>query len=276
MSDYTPPKYSAAELADTGRWHLTVRIGRASAEAWLKYIADDSAPTRLFGVSCDPGHLVEQLECALYDNPRVLDDFSADIILDTDMNLWLPGGYAADREGQHAQFGRVWPGMEAECVADTTSAEVCVFALAPGLGGLLRRMFPGARTVSALSVVRASTAPEHTGLTQVTVDLSAAEGVNVAAVGSDGLLFAVTLPLQDPAKLAAWLGESIALCGASSPDVAVTVSAPEDSAEAHRLSERLASLGLETAVRDLSAEAGAPGLPLAVALSATRRRNTAF
>ncbi|MDE5796545.1 MAG: DUF3822 family protein, partial [Muribaculaceae bacterium] len=196
MSDNQTPKYSAAELADTGRWHLVVRIGDKGAEAWLNYIADNSRPNRLFTIDFDDSEThIEQLERAVYDNPRVLDDFSTDVIIDTDRVLWTPKS-ANDPETVRLMADTLWPDLATDVLTDRTGTDVCHFVLTPGLATCMQRTFPGARVVCGLSVLRRFVATHHSKGTTLYVDFSDKSMIHILATQADKLLFASTKPSE--------------------------------------------------------------------------------
>lgn len=266
MSQSPAPKYSAAEMADTGRWHLTVLVGPRRAEAWLKYIADTSAPQRLFATGYSEAELVESLECTLYDNPRALDDFSADILIDTPQALWVPASFTPGQ--RKALYGGLWPELAADIITDRSQAEHCLFALAAGLPQMLARTFPGARIASVLSWLRSNLPLPAQGLS-VTLDLTGLERVNAVALDAKGLVSAVSLTSGDDA--AAHVKELATLTGHTPAEVKVIVAAASSNPLAARVAAELVEAGYDAATDDIPQRLNAGGLPLAAALSATRR-----
>ncbi|MDE6670431.1 MAG: DUF3822 family protein [Muribaculaceae bacterium] len=280
MSDNQTPKYSAAELADTGRWHLVVRIGDKSAEAWLNYIADNSRPNRLFAIDFDDSEThIEQLERAVYDNPRVLDDFSTDVIIDTDRVLWTPKS-ANDPETVHLMADTLWPDLANDVLTDRTGTEVCHFALTPGLATCMQRTFPGARVVCGLSVLRRFVATRHSEGTILYVDFSDKAMIHILATQADKLLFASTKPSEyyDVPALVQLITNSLKACGCERSEIQATINSDASDTTRHTVASRLGAAlepyVAECTYTDTAARLGTDGIPLALALSATRRNTT--
>lgn len=281
MSDNQTPKYSAAELADTGRWHLVVRIGDKGAEAWLNYIADNSRPNRLFAIDFDDSEThIEQLERAVYDNPRVLDDFSTDVIIDTDRVLWVPKS-TDDPERVRLMADTLWPDLADDVLTDRTGTEVCHFVLTPGLATCMQRTFPGARVVCGLSVLRRFVATrQHKEGINLYVDFSDKTMIHILATQSDTLLFAATKVSEhyDVPALTQLIANTLKACGCERSDVRATINSDASDTTRHTIASRLGAAlepyVAECSYTDTAARLGTDGIPLALALSATRRNTT--
>ena len=148
MSENIPQSSMRPDLLDTGQWHLTVDISKHGLGAWL--IPDDSLDTspreiiRLAWQPSDEG-LLEKIENAVYDNPMVLDDYSADIIVESDRQIWLPTSlYPTDEDCADA-YTSVYGGDILDVMVNDLSSEKCAFMLTPGLKSFMQRSFPGAR-----------------------------------------------------------------------------------------------------------------------------------
>lgn len=139
----------AMDFADTGRWHLIVYISGRSVQAWLR--PNDGTiegGAELFRTEWEENgeSPLREIENAVYDNPRVLDDFSADIIIETPRTLWVPEEVADTPGNQERIFTQVWPDDPDEMsVDDEVRGAVCLYQLTPGLKGFLQRTFPGTR-----------------------------------------------------------------------------------------------------------------------------------
>lgn len=143
------PAVSAIELADTGEWHLIVYISRRSLQAWLRPRANNTLPgVELFRTEWDDSdeNPLREIENAVYDHPRILEDYSTDIIVETPRTLWIPRQTAQNTADAERIFTSVWPGTEEEMCMGETGDLVCMYYLAEGLQGFLRRTFPGTRT----------------------------------------------------------------------------------------------------------------------------------
>lgn len=280
MSDNQTPKYSAAELADTGRWHLVVRIGNNGAEAWLNYIADTSRPNRLFAIEFDDSETpIEQLERAVYDNPRVLDDFSTDVIIDTDRVMWVPRS-ADDPEETRLMADTLWPALATDVLTDRVDSEVCHFVLTPGLATCMQRTFPGARVVCGLSVLRRFVAKRHSEGTALFIDFSDKGMIHILATRSGKLLFAVTKPSEhyDVPTLVRLIVNALEACEYERSETHLTINSDASNMVSHAVASRLAE-ALEPYIADYThtdttTRLGTNGMPLPLALSATRRNTT--
>lgn len=145
----------SVDYADPAMWRLTVWLGASSMRAWLRNIADPGAPVRvLASASWTPQHgeTLRHIENAVYDNPAILDDYSADIIVESDRALWMPKEMADDEETAAELYKIVFPAVDEDDVfSDFEGETVCVYHLADGLGAFIRRTFPGARVTSQLT-----------------------------------------------------------------------------------------------------------------------------
>ncbi len=141
------------DISDTGQWRLIIYISKAGISAWIKSTEDPTVPVgQLFASKwqiSDDG-LLQRIENAVYDHPRVLDDFSADIIIETEKCLWVPSVLAEDNPEEDCEqwFSQVWPGMEKEFLTDEAGDKLCLHMLTPGLRAFLARTFPGTRIMS--------------------------------------------------------------------------------------------------------------------------------
>lgn len=140
-------------ISDTGQWRLIAYIGGKGIGAWLKSTEDPTLPVaELFAAQweADPDGLLANIENAVYDHPRILDDFSADIILETGKALWVPRPELIEPDCEPEEmcdrwFGALWPEHETDYITDEYDDMLCLHMLAPGLKSFIARTFPGAR-----------------------------------------------------------------------------------------------------------------------------------
>lgn len=147
-------RITAADLADTGQWRLIIYVSETGMRAYLTGSSGNNLPVGLlFSESweADPDELLHDIENAVYDHPRVLDDFAADIILATDKVMWVEPTIA-DSDSTDELFTSVFRGMEGEAHMDDSADPVAMFAMVKGLKSFLNRTFPGARVRSHLAV----------------------------------------------------------------------------------------------------------------------------
>ncbi|MDE7410384.1 MAG: DUF3822 family protein [Muribaculaceae bacterium] len=164
MSEQIPPYGNRSELLDTGQWHLAVDISKYGFGAWL--LPDSSlgrAPRVIIRQSWHPSEegLLGRIEDAVYDNPTVLDDYSADIIVESDRQIWLPSTlYPTDEDCAEA-YVSVYGGDILDVMVNETGNEKCAYMLTPGLKSFMQRSFPGARVWSQQALLRGASTQPH-------------------------------------------------------------------------------------------------------------------
>lgn len=146
--------------ADPAMWRLTAYIGRGCVKAYLRNIGDPTAEIRcLASASWDSRSLSDEetlrkIENVIYDNPTMLDDYSADIIIESDRVLWMPKEVAEDEESAATEYQVVFPQADDDDVfSDYDSDTVCAYHLVNGLAAFIRRTFPGARVSNQQAVL---------------------------------------------------------------------------------------------------------------------------
>ena len=157
MSEKIPQSPTRSDILDTGQWHLAVDISKDGFGAWL--LPESSLglnPRVIISQAWNPSEegLLARIEDAVYDNPTVLDDYSADIIIESDRQLWLPANlYSTDEECAEA-YVNVYGGDILDVMVNDLGKEKCAFMLVPGLKSFMQRSFPGARILSLQSLLR--------------------------------------------------------------------------------------------------------------------------
>lgn len=140
---------TAADYADTGQWRLIVKIFPSGMSALLENtLHDDVEPQELFQSHWDndPDNLLRNIENAVYDHPRVLDDFSAKVIVFDRKTLFMPTELLLDTEGaEDVYYTSVYKADPVDIMCETDKDITAAFCLAAGLKGFLNRTFPGAR-----------------------------------------------------------------------------------------------------------------------------------
>ena len=148
-------------VTDTGLWRLVVEIGSSWLGAWLNRVGDGSNATtddgdgsmsgtslrRVARAQWDSGadclHCVEN---AVYDNPAILDDYEADIVLTTTRYLAVPRTWADSDELSVAAYSAVYGETpEEDLFADDLGEYAVLYTLHPGLKPFVQRTFAGAR-----------------------------------------------------------------------------------------------------------------------------------
>lgn len=145
---------TAADYADTGQWRLIVNIHPIGMTALLENtLHRDVEPQQLFSITweADSDTLLHNIENAVYDHPRILDDFSACIILFDRHTLFIPTSMVEDEEGMEEEiFTSLYKADGNDVIIETDKDLTAVSSLAPGLKGFLNRTFPGARVSTNL------------------------------------------------------------------------------------------------------------------------------
>ncbi len=145
---------TVADYADTGQWRLIVNIHPTGMRAMLENtIHADVEPQQLFSTrwEADPDTLLHNIENAVYDHPRVLDDFSARIVLFDRRTLFIPTKIAEETDGAEEEiYTSLYQAEAADVISETDGDISAASSLAPGLKGFLNRTFPGARVSTNL------------------------------------------------------------------------------------------------------------------------------
>lgn len=140
---------TAADYADTGQWRLIVRIFSTGMSAYLENcLHEDVEPQELFSSVWGNGaeDVLRQIENAVYDHPRVLDDFSARIIVYDPRTLFMPTELLTETEGaEETYYTSLYETSESDIMCETDGDITAAFSLVAGLKGFLSRTFPGAR-----------------------------------------------------------------------------------------------------------------------------------
>lgn len=145
---------TAADYADTGQWRLIIKIFTTGISALLENtLHDDVEPQPLFSSKWDDseGDILRNIENAVYDHPRVLDDFSARIEVFDRRTLFLPTALLEETEGiEDTFYTSVYDADERDVMCQTDKDITAAFTLTKGLKAFLVRTFPGARIVCNL------------------------------------------------------------------------------------------------------------------------------
>lgn len=164
MSEKIPQSGMRSDLLDTGQWHLAVDISKHGFGAWL--LPDESigaTPRVIIQMAWQPSEegLLERIEDAVYDNPTVLDDYSADIIVESDRQLWLPSDIFPTDEDCADAYVSIYGGDILDVMVNDLGKEKCAFLLAPGLKSFMQRSFPGARIWSQQALLKQASSQPH-------------------------------------------------------------------------------------------------------------------
>lgn len=145
---------TAADFADTGQWRLLLKIGCTGLEAFLENTLHPEIEEQpLCAVSWDfnKDMLRQNIEDAVYNNPRLLDDFATRVILYDPRTLFIPTEIAEQAVGAEEEiYKKVYAAEDSDIMCDRDGDITAAWCLAPGVKSFLLRTFPGARITANL------------------------------------------------------------------------------------------------------------------------------
>ncbi len=227
---------TAADFADTGQWRLILKIFPTGMNAHLENtLHPDLEPQMLFSTQweADGVNLLRNIENAVYDHPRVLDDFSARIIIFDRKVLFMPTELVEETEGAEEAFYTSLYASDASDVITETDGDITVaYAPATGLKGFLNRTFPGARIGCNLMVVVKKFRNDGSGK-RLCLDIRDGEADFILLDGQN-LISASTHSWIDPADIAYHGFNILDVYGVSPSEVIVVIGGdhvPEEGVE---------------------------------------------
>ena len=180
---------------DPADWRLICVMSADGIYACLKNMEDPSEEIlTILDERWDDGQadLLQKIESTVYDNPQLLDDFSADIAIVTSSLLWVPPGETeGEDDGGTAIFRSVYSCANEDVMIDELEGVDCLYMLAPGLQSFLRRTFPGARCSSHLSITASRFRERAADMPRVYIDIRN-RYVDFVAFDGERLLTGVT------------------------------------------------------------------------------------
>lgn len=164
MSENISQSGNRTDFLDNGQWHLAVDISAHGFGAWLLPDESIAQSPRVITQKAWEDHdedLLLKIEDTVYDNPTVLDDYSADIIVECDRQLWLPSElYPTDEDCAEA-YVKIYGGNILDVMVNDMGDEKCAFMLVSGLKSFMLRSFPGARVWSQQSLLKEAASQPH-------------------------------------------------------------------------------------------------------------------
>lgn len=153
-----------ADYLDNGQWHLAVDISLHGIGAWL--VPDASlgrSPKTIVQESWQPSEegLLHRIEDVIYDNPTILDDYSADIIIESDRQLWLPAVLYPTDDDCAEIHTKIYGGSDFDVFVNETGNEKNTFTMIPGLKSFMQRSFSGARIWSQQTLLKEAALQPH-------------------------------------------------------------------------------------------------------------------
>lgn len=218
--------YQAVRIGDTADWRLICVISARGMSAYLRHIDPTQSIITLFDEKWQGSEdtLLELIENKVYDNPQILDDFSADIVLVAPKAIWVPTRLVADDEDE---AGRLYAQVYAYGQADVMEQEVgdatCLYSLVPGLKAFLQRTFPGARVHSHLAVMVRNFRQRSADMPRIYVEIR--EGnVDFIAFNQKNLLMSATHPWSALEDIEYHLYNIMDIYGLDSKEVQISIS----------------------------------------------------
>lgn len=155
---------SHADYIDNGQWHLAVDISLHGFGAWL--VPDTSlgrTPKTIVVENWQPSEegLLHRIEDVVYDNPTILDDYSADIIIESNRQLWLPTDLYPTDEDCAEIHTKIYGGEDFDVLVNESGNEKNTFTLIPGLKSFMQRSFSGARIWSQQTLLKEAGMQPH-------------------------------------------------------------------------------------------------------------------
>lgn len=200
------------ELADTGMWRLVMMFGDTHAEAWLKNTIDVTIPpVNLFRKSWEitsEENPMARIRNIVFENPRVLDDFSADIIIRSDKTIWIPRDAVKEIDDEQRYYGEIFPSLETETLIDEVDDKLCLYALCDGMTPYLQRTFAGARVLSHQSVLYNKFSERSDNKPTVYADINS-YGTDIMGFNEGRLLFSITLSTNNDGDIIYYLFNAI-------------------------------------------------------------------
>ena len=140
---------TAADFADTGQWRLILNIRKTGLDAWLENtVHADLPPQQLCESSWeeDEESLLKHLEKAVYESPRLLDDFATRIILFDEHTLFIPKEVIEESGSSETEiYQQIYDADTADIMYENDQDMTAVWSMSPGIRNFLLRTFPGAR-----------------------------------------------------------------------------------------------------------------------------------
>ena len=265
MQLYTPAP--AVDFTDTGQWRMTIYISRRGISTFLRHCEDASQPVvRPFSTEwADDGQpLLPRIEAAVYDNPRLFDDYATEIVLETRMLTWAPTDWLDGEESEREVFETIFPGAEREVLTERVGDMTALFMLVYGLQPFVVRTLPGARIRSHMGVLANRLRRLHSPMPRIYADIREGEA-DILAFSDEKMLCAATHEWREADDIAYHILHLAEDLGFDRAEMLVSLSGAPESREETAASLRPHCPHIETT--PIAAEV-AGEMPLAAAIAA--------
>ncbi len=263
MDLYTPVQ--AVDFTDTGMWRLVIYISRTGMSAYLKHIEDSSQPVVcLFSERWEGGEapLLPRIESAVYDHPRLLEDYATDIVLETPLLTWAPTRLLEAADSESLIFSAVFPDAPEDVLTDTTGRQTAIYALCDGLSAFIDRTIPGSRVTSHIGVM-VNKFTRMSGESPRIFAVWRGDLADIICITGSKVLSSVTAECHTPEDVAYRIWHMADACNLDRMELKVAYSAPEDNSK--QLGELL-SLHCGNVEEIASLRRAGNGMPPAVAM----------
>lgn len=184
----------------------------------------------------DDESLLRKIETVVYDHPQLLDDFSTEIIINTERALWIPRKIVEPSPGKEEKgierdetdlYNVVYKAEEEDIFIDETGDKICVYSLVSGLQSFIRRTLPGARTWCQQTLAVRRFTEQVSDMPRLYVDI---RDVEADFYGFEGkkLLFAATHGWRDKMDIVYHIYNFMELWHLDHSDTQVMVSGKKD------------------------------------------------
>lgn len=159
---------------DSGLWKLIISISKTEMSAIMKHTEDKNVkPQVMFRIPLegDEDTLLQRIETAVYDHPKIMEDYSTEIILTTSKAVWVPSDLIEDEESEISYLTEIYPCEEEDIISNSNEEEGCIFTFIPGLLPFLNRTLPGCRIYSHIFLLNREFQTKNNAETRVYVSI---------------------------------------------------------------------------------------------------------
>lgn len=264
MEVYSPPQ--TVDFTDTGLWRLIIYISASGMRAYLRHISDASQPvvslfTEEWGE--DESLLLSRIESAVYDHPRLLEDYATDIIIETSRHTWVPDEIL-DTDGVEEEiFSTLFPSASVEVMSEHCGNQTALFSLVSGLSAFVGRTLPGSRIRSHIGTMADHFNRIYSDSPSIFVDIRERE-CDLVAFQSGKVTGSATQKYSQPSDIVYRIMHLALTSGFRNDDMIVSISGKEElRAEVRELLNQLKVKNVETQIVNSHSE-----IPLAAAILA--------
>lgn len=192
---------------DSGLWKLVISISRREMSVVMKHIEDPGVkPQLMFRIPLegDDAAILSQIEKAVYDYPKIMEDYATEIILTTGKAVWVPTDYMDDEEVEAGYLQEIYRCEPEDIHSNSNEEEGCVYTFIPGLLPFLNRTLPGCRIYSHIFILNRELQAKESEAPRVYVAIRENEA-DILAYRNGELLSASTHPWTAIADIAYYI-----------------------------------------------------------------------